>query len=650
MTSMQNSKSHTNTPKGVYAHVRQMGNRALCKPLLTTAIMTACTLYVDTDKNSSIGKFLNQSGLASAAHASGYTIDTIGGTGTCDGDYYFNSDSSVFADTGSPSIFSVDLAVPCAIVKDRTDNSIVFIDKQHDAIRRVSASGTVSTILSGFNVNGYHPNFLTIDSATGSLYATDGQNVFSIVKNAGTYSAPNILATSNGDNTSGTRGGALGWSVRPTYDTYCWHNITQGNPQGIAFAPANNGAGPYLYVGAVDSIFQIDLNVSNAVGNVYAHRQIVASLNSPTGLALNAAANRLHVIDNPSGAGTGCCVRSYAAPAVGLTYASSGDIVAGNDASVGFTGDSTSATSATLQRAINIAIDSDDGLYISDTGNNRIRYVPVTTSGQYTAGNIYTIAGGGQNSDGNGVAATSAELKTPTGLFVDANKTIFMTEGDNNATNLIRKISLPPAAVTVTAGMTSTSNALTVPYYSSLLVNGGGTLKANFDNSTNTYGGITLAEAGTTVELNGVNNLGSGTSATNILTMCTGTGLQAGSNLAAKANPIPSLIALPIKYSGNVTINTCDDANAAHGISTNSITCTAPTGTTNTITVKGGGHYTPAGTYTSGGGADILAIIDAGTTVNLTNKSYVPATVNIGNGAALKVTANNATLPDIKIG
>ena len=641
---MQNSKSHKNTAKSIYANVRQMSNKTLCKPLLTTAIMTACTLCVDTDKNSSVGKFLNQCGFVSAAHASGYTIDTIGGTGTYDGNAdasYYTGNTSAYVDSGG-TIFSENLAVPCAIVKDTTDNSIIFIDKLRSAIRRVSASGTVSTILSGFNVNGYHPNFLTIDGTTGSLYATDGQNVFSIVKNAGTYSAPNILATSRTDPTNGTNSGNLGWSVPPDYDQNCLYQGMQGNPQGIAFAPANNGAGPYLYVGAVDSIFQIDLNVSNAVDNVYAHRQIVANLNSPTGLALNAAANRLHVIDN-SDSGNGCCVRRYTVPAVGLTYASSGDIVAGNDASVGFTGDSTSATSATLQRAINIAIDSDDGLYISDTGNNRIRYVPVTTTGQYTAGNIYTIAGGGYSAS-NGVAATSAELKTPSGLFVDASKTIFMTEGDNNGTNLIRKISLPPAAVTVTAGMTSTSNALTVPYYSSLLVNGGGTLKANSDNSANTYGGITLADAGTTVELNGINNLGSGTSVSNILTMGTGTGLQAGSSLT------PSLITLPIKYSGNVTINTYDDANTAHGISTNSITCTAPTGTTNTITVKGGGHYTPTGTYTSGGGADILAIIDTGTTVNLRNNSYVPATVNIGNGAALKVTANNATLPNIKIG
>ena len=271
-------------------------------------------------------------------------------------------------------------------------------------------------------------------------------------------------------------------------------------------------------------------------------------MNYPTGLALNAAANALYVVDNPSGASTGCCVRHYTVPAAGTTAASTGDIIAGSAASVGSSGDSGDATSADLgQNSTNIAIDSDGGLYIADTGNNRIRYVPAATSGSYTAGNIYTIAGGGSSAV-NEISAASAQLYAPTGLFVDANKTIFMTEGSSSSSrNFIRTVALPASAITVGAGITNGTNIL-IPYYSALNINGGGTLKVGSDNSTQTYGGISLAGAGSTFEVNDVLALGAGAFSTNILTLRDGTGIQAGSSLAASTSGTPSALPVPINY------------------------------------------------------------------------------------------------------
>ncbi len=58
-------------------------------------------------------------------------------------------------------------------------------------------------------------------------------------------------------------------------------------------------------------------------------------------------------------------------------------------------------------------------MYVSDTNNNRVRKVTVST------GIITTIAGTGASSySGDGGAATSAALNGPEGLAVDSSGTI----------------------------------------------------------------------------------------------------------------------------------------------------------------------------------------------------------------------------------
>ena len=588
--------------------------------------------------------------MTPTAHAA-YTIDTIAGTGTYDtggAATYYAAHITAFADSGTPSAFSVALAQPYAIVKDSTNNGLVFIDRDHSAIRRITASGIVSTILSGFNVNTtgstscpspYIPQYLTIDPSTGNLYATDGQNVFCIPRSGGSYATPNILATWNSLSSTGTNSGHLGWNATPTYDANCWFNIgsdsgtpsspSLDHPQGIAFAPLSGGVGPYLYVGGVNNILQIDLNTANVTGGHYAYREIVSGLNYPTGLALNASNTSLFVTDAPDG-GQGGVIRHYAVPSISDTVASSGDIVAGKQDDPA-SANACSATSSGFSPSANIAVDSDGGLYIADSYNNLIRYVPALTSGSYTTGYIYTIAGGG-GSTTSGIAATAAQLFSPTGLFVDSNKTIFITEGSSSTSgnNFIRRIAFPPAAISLAS--ISAISALTVPYYSRVAFSGGGTAKLTADNSTNLYGGVFLSGTAT-VELNSVSALGTGTSSTNTLTLGTGTGLQAGSSLASTSSN-PSIIPVPIKYAGSVIIDTADDTRTAHSLETAAITSTASGA--NMITVKGGGTYTPAGAYTTGG-TDVLAVVDLGTTLSLTNPSHAPANVRLGVGTILSL-------------
>ena len=86
----------------------------------------------------------------------------------------------------------------------------------------------------------------------------------------------------------------------------------------------------------------------------------------------------------------------------------------------GYSGDNGAATSANIYAPSGIVIDSIGNVYISDSGNNRIRKITTST------GIITTFAGTGAPSySGDNEAATSASLSNPTGLGLDISGLIF---------------------------------------------------------------------------------------------------------------------------------------------------------------------------------------------------------------------------------
>ncbi len=95
--------------------------------------------------------------------------------------------------------------------------------------------------------------------------------------------------------------------------------------------------------------------------------------------------------------------------------------VAGNGA-FGFSGDGGPAASAELRYPQSVAVDGAGNLVITDTHNNQIRVVAATTGAFYgramTAGDIYTVAGGGHHL-GDGGPATSGQLSTPQSVATD---------------------------------------------------------------------------------------------------------------------------------------------------------------------------------------------------------------------------------------
>lgn len=98
----------------------------------------------------------------------------------------------------------------------------------------------------------------------------------------------------------------------------------------------------------------------------------------------------------------------------------------------GYDGDGGPATAAKLSSPQGIALDSAGNLYISDTGNNRVRKVGAD-------GVINTFAGTGQAGfSGDGGVATSARFYSPTGLTVDTDGSVYVTDYWNHRIRRIR--------------------------------------------------------------------------------------------------------------------------------------------------------------------------------------------------------------------
>jgi len=110
----------------------------------------------------------------------------------------------------------------------------------------------------------------------------------------------------------------------------------------------------------------------------------------------------------------------------------------------GYNGDGEAATAADLYNPTGIAFDSDGNLYIADTYNGRIRRVAAST------GMISTVAGDGNFAySGDGLPAIDAAMFEPSGVAVDMQKNIYIADTFNN---VIREVTYDNGIINTVAG------------------------------------------------------------------------------------------------------------------------------------------------------------------------------------------------------
>ncbi len=223
--------------------------------------------------------------------------------------------------------------------------------------------------------------------AAGNVYASDGtSHIFKIQPNgvltvfAGTgqccYSGDGGPATSA--NLLAKNALALD-SAGNLYFPAFFHVVRKVTPAGIISTVAGSGVGGFSGDGGAAT---------------------AAMLNSPNGVAVDASGN-LFISDSGNNR-----IRKVAPDGTITTFAGNGTAAYG--------GDGGPAVSASLNNPQGLALDSAGALYITDTGNGRVRKIP-------RGGAITTVAGNGaMNSfSGDGGPAISAGLNTPSGVSLD---------------------------------------------------------------------------------------------------------------------------------------------------------------------------------------------------------------------------------------
>jgi sugar lactone lactonase YvrE len=207
-------------------------------------------------------------------------------------------------------------------------------------------------------------------------------------------------------------------------------------PSAIVFDPAGN---LYLADTANHVIRKVDLTgaIVTLAGNGTQGFSgdngpaTAAQLDSPQGLALDKA-NNLYIADTHNHR----IRRIDAVTGLITTIAGTG--------TPGFSGDSAPATAARLSLPTALAADTQNNLYLADTGNHRIRVILAAT------GEIVTLAGNGtQGFSGDNGLATAASIDSPTGLAVDAADNLYLADTHNHR---IRRIAAATGLITTLAG------------------------------------------------------------------------------------------------------------------------------------------------------------------------------------------------------
>ena len=150
----------------------------------------------------------------------------------------------------------------------------------------------------------------------------------------------------------------------------------------------------------------------------------------------------------------------------------------------GYNGDGIAATTAELSNPNEVSFDANGNLYIADWNNNRVRKIDKTT------GIITTVVGTGTGGyNGDGIVATSAQINAPCGIIFDAAGNMYVAEYSGYR---VRKISVATNLISTIVGTaTGGYNGDGIPANTAELY---GPAYIRFDNAGNMFIGDSFNE------------------------------------------------------------------------------------------------------------------------------------------------------------
>ena len=384
-------------------------------------------------------------------------IYTVVGNPPSDG---FGSYFGGYSGDGGPAT-AAEINDPTAVVTDASGN-LVIADEGNDRVRVVAelsgtfygmamTQGDIYTVAGNgtrnFSGDGgsqaaaqlYQPQGLSVDSAGNQVIADAGDNRIRVAAaSSGTFYG---VAMTAGDIYTVAGGGAGGDTGPATTASLAAPGsaVTDGSGNLLI---ADTGDHTVRVVAASTGTFY---GVAMTAGDIYTvagdgtqgdtgdgAAAMSAELDSPASVVVDPNGN-LVVADTGH---TGCLACSvYTDSAIRVVAASTGSFygiamtkgdiytVAGNGTG-GFNGDTpTLATSAVLNGPQGLAVDPAGNLVVADTGNGRVRVIATNTGADFgtamTAGDIYTVMGGGHIFvESEGVSPTSVVM-TPARLAFD---------------------------------------------------------------------------------------------------------------------------------------------------------------------------------------------------------------------------------------
>jgi sugar lactone lactonase YvrE len=384
------------------------------------------------------------------------TITTVAGTGV-----------PGFSGDGVASAAELDF--PSAVAVDGLGN-VYISDTVNERIREVDTQGTITTIAGngsiGFSGDGAAaiaaqldaPTGIAVDAA-GNVYFADTSNYrirrvdviteqISTVAGTCTGMCSPAFGGDGGPATSAQLAQPYGVAVDGAGNIFIADTFNQRirkvDASGTITTLAGNGSagssgdgGPAISA----ELYEPGGVAVAAAGSVYiadSHGDRIRAVDATTSAIATIAGNGTNLVGG--GAATSLPLNSpeaVRADALGDLYIAdqtrvwivdtSGVIAAfAGNGTLGYDGDGGPATNAELGDPSDVAIDSQDNIYIADTANNRIRRVDQT-------GTIMTVVGTGtQGFSGDGGPAIDAQLDAPSGIAFDAQGQLYFTDRANH--------------------------------------------------------------------------------------------------------------------------------------------------------------------------------------------------------------------------